>query len=749
MARYILVLFACFLGGSVWGQMIHGNVYEQLPDGTLQGIPFVKVYWKGTFQGAEADENGHFHLKPSPNDTLMINHLGYLPYEQVYRGEEDLEIILQPSKQLDAVEIEQETGATKINLRDAQLSQTMTEKELCKAACCNLSESFETNASIDASFTDAITGTRQIKMLGLDGKYTQILFDNIPTVRGLASIYGLTYVPGPWVREIAISKGIGSVVSGFESITGQINVGHKGPEMKERAFINAYGGSQGRYEFNGVWNAEINHHWHNTFALHGAMAQQRFDMNKDGFLDNPLFKNLALRNEWSYVGHHGLRGNYTLSYHHLENVSGKLDYDPKDEIRAQLWGVNMTTDRYDFVGKTGYVWEEKDYQSIGSQVSLNYHDQRGNYGYRSYSGQQTTARANIMFASRYSESLKYTAGVSFNMDDYTERLDSLNFDRTEQTFGAYIEHTYNLEERLSVIVGLRGDIHNTYGFFFTPRLHARYSFTDQSSIKLAAGKGYRSPNLLMDHVGMFASNRDIQITSSDAGAPFGMKMEEAWNFGLAFMQRFKLNHREASIAIDVYHTRFEEQIVADWETPTVIKFYQLDGQSYSNSVQVEMQWSPVKRLEWRLAYRWLDAKTTYGNELLTRPLIAQHRFFTNIAYSTKEKDNEAKWMFDITAKWLDQQRLPLTATNPEGLQLGENSSAYWLFNAQISRHFNDRFEVYVGGENLANFFQKTPIISAEDPSSSYFDASLIWGPVFGRMGYVGLRWRIGEHDHEH
>jgi outer membrane receptor protein involved in Fe transport len=226
-----------------------------------------------------------------------------------------------------------------------------------------------------------------------------------------------------------------------------------------------------------------------------------------------------------------------------------------------------------------------------------------------------------------------------------------------------------------------------------------------------------------------------------------MKMEEAWNAGLVFTKKYKINHRDASLAIDLYHTLFEEQIVADWETPTVIKFYQLDGKSYSNSVQVETQWSPVRRMEMRLAYRWLEAKTQYGDELIMRPLIAQHRFFTNIEYSTKETEHGAKWMFDFTAKWLGKQRLPDTSTNPEGLQLNQYSNDYWIFNAQVSRHFNEHFELYVGGENLGNFFQTNPIISAQDPSSNYFDASMIWGPVFCRMGYVGLRWRIGEHDH--
>lgn len=752
MKKIILITGMIFMNAFMFAQHeehdheghIHGEVYGVNEKGSKESLPGAMVFWLNTTEGVFTNSDGRFEIDLVENHPyLIVAMVGYAPDTLLITDQKDVEITLEPTQDLRTIQIVEEIGATMINLKDAQLSQVMTEKELCKAACCNLSESFETNASIDASFTDAITGTRQIKMLGLDGRYTQVMFDNIPSVRGLASIYGLSYVPGPWIREISISKGVGSVINGHESITGQINVAHKNAQMKERLFINAYAGSQGRLEFNAVLRQPVNEHWNSMLLAHGAMSELRFDMNNDGFLDNPLFRNVVARNEWSYTGEHGMRGEYTLSYHHLQNTSGQFDFDPTDAIRSQLWGVNVTTDRYEFSGKTGYVFEEKDGMSLGSQVSASYHDQRGNYGDRIYDGQQLNVRANLLFASEYSEKIKQTSGVSFVLDDYTEILDSSDFSRTEQTFGVFSEHTFAPSPSWSIVAGLRGDYHNTYGFFATPRLHARYSINDNTTIKLAAGMGYRSPNLLMDNVGLFASNRSIQIQTSDVGAPYGMKMEEAINLGLVFTRKFKIFHRDATLAIDLYRTDFREQIVVDWETPTVIKFYQLDGPSFSNSAQVEMQWSPVKRLEMRVAYRWLEAKTQYGEQLLLRPLIAQHRAFTNFEYSTKEKENGAKWMFDLTVRWLGEQRLPNTASNPHPYHLHPRSDDFFIINAQVSKHFNSNFEVYVGGENLGNFMQMSPIIAPKNPQSPYFDASLIWGPVFGRMGYVGLRWRIG------
>ncbi|MCC6601166.1 MAG: TonB-dependent receptor [Crocinitomicaceae bacterium] len=736
------VLLALVIGVSGWlhGQTVSGKVTDAATNEPLQGA---LIFCPGTSAGVYSSGDGSYDLRvPEGADKIVFAYVGYKGDTIPYTGQLSLDIALYPTDNISTVVIEGENKSTEINLLDAQKFQVLSEKELCKAACCNLSESFETNASIDASFTDAITGTRQIKMLGLEGRYTQILFDNIPSVRGLASIYGLSYVPGSWVKEISISKGAGSVISGYESITGQINVAHKSREMKERIFINAYLGSQGRAETNVVLRKPVGKLWSSSLMLHGAMSQKRFDMNDDGFLDNPLFRNVIVRNDWSLIDPGGLRGDYTVSYHHIENVSGQFNYSPSDRMTSQLWGVNTETDRAELVAKTGYVFEKSEGSSLGSQVSVNLHNQSGKYGLRSYQGKQLNARVKLLFASQLGRMVKYTAGLSYVYDDYDEQLDSLVFDRIEKVPGAFAEFSINHRDRLMIITGGRMDHHNSYGWLFTPRLHVRYSIDDRTSIKISGGRGYRSPNLLMDNVGLFASNRKLQIERPDVRLPYGLNMEDAWNYGIVFARKFKLNHRDGSISADIYRTDFVNMIVTDWETAGEISFYNLRGKSYSNNIQLEAQVSPVKRLELRFAYRWLDTKTDYSSQRLMRPLVAANRFFFNAAFSTRESDKGSKWMFDVTAKWLGRQRLPFTGSNPESYRLPGWSNSYWLFNAQVSRHFNSRVEVYVGGENLSGFIQRNPIISPNDPSGQYFDASMIWGPVFGQMGYVGLRWRI-------
>jgi outer membrane receptor for ferrienterochelin and colicins len=741
--RYAALLCLLFAGGAAaFSQTLQGVVREadsgQLIAGAL-------VFWENTSVNATSDLDGRFSIARSSESNVLVCHFtGFQDYRQVLPADQTFaEIILELPPMGPTVVIEAKQKAQELNLLDPQKFQTLNEKELCKAACCSLSESFETNASVDASFTDAVTGTRQIKMLGLDGRYTQVMFDNIPAVRGLATIYGLGYLPGPWIREIAISKGAGSVVAGYESITGQINVAHKSSEMKERVFVNAYAGTQGRYEFNTVIRALETERWTSAWHAHASTAQRRFDMNRDGFLDNPLFSNAILRNEWKYTGPRGMRGEYSVNWSHHRNTSGQYDYDPASDARSGLWGVNTTTRRMDVSAKTGYVFPEKQWRSFGSQVNLTWHDQDGVYGLRRYDGEQLSARINLMYASEITEELRFTAGLSYVYDDYRERLDSSVYDRTEQVPGLFSEFTWNRGERLSVVGGIRGDHHNRYGAFVTPRLHARWSVTDRTSVKISAGTGYRTPNIVMDHVGMLAGNRVIHIAGNGDRWPFGLDMERATTMGIVLARKFRILHREAAFTVDLYRTQFARQIVADWETPREIRFYNLEGESWSNSVQTELQWSPVKRMDWRVAYRWLDAQTTYSGRTLLRPLIAPHRFFTNIGYETKKSPRGSGWAFDFTARWLSRQRLPDTFSNPEPYMMHQWGEAYWIFNAQVAYHFSGKFELYAGGENIGNYMIKNPIIAAEDPSSPYFDASMVWGPVFGRMGYAGLRWRIG------
>lgn len=758
-------------------QGVSGTVVGRSNDGREESIIGAVVLWEGTRSGTVTDASGHYRIGVPPSaKRLIFQSINFASDTIVYSGQTSIDVTLREATvDMGTVNVEGERSATYINSRDPQQFQVLNEKELCKAACCNLSESFETNASVDAAYADAITGTRQIRMLGLEGKYTQMLFDNIPTVRGLSSTYGLTYVPGPWVKNIYITKGVGSITSGYESMAGQINVALKNPDTAERFHLNAYAGSGGRTELNlvvGPKKAEDHedheeeegheHHEHRhikgSLLAHGAMSQLRTDMNGDGFLDNPLFSNVSLRNEWHIDGDGGLGAQVALNYQNINTVSGQLDYTPTDEVRSQLWGVNTQTRRYEASTKVGYVFPGKPWKSFGSQINALYHDQDGEYGFQTYNGQQRSGRVNLLFASRIlNESNTFTTGFTYVFDDYRDTLTStfpfidnnppLALNRQERVPGVFFEYTLKVRDKFTLVAGLREDLHNIYGPLFTPRLHARYSINDHTTIKAVGGIGYRTPVLVMDNVGMLASNRFIVIDGDPAPTNkyLGLDIEQSSNAGLVFTWKGDVLYRPATLSVDGFITTFERQVVIDYERPGYVHIYNLQGKSFSNSAQAELQWSPVRRLDVRMAYRWLEARTQYRDGLRDRPLVNRHRAFTNLAYETHKKANGSQWRFDATVQWISRKRIPFVINNHnEHLDepLSSWSDDYWQVMAQVTYVFKTNLELYVGGENLTNFMVHDAIIMAEDTSSSLFDGSLLWGPVFGRMGYVGLRWML-------
>jgi outer membrane cobalamin receptor len=744
--KYIVALIAFFSIVTIGNAQVKGVVLDD------EGNPaYALVYYKGTQLGTVTNAEGEFSIGiPKEANWLMVTSTGHfsdsLFIDPGLGTIREVKFNLRENSTLGTIHIDEHDGGTHINGKDPQTFQVLTEKELCKAACCSLSESFETNGSVDASFTDGITGTRQIKMLGLDGKYTQILFDNMPAVRGLSSTLGLSFLPGPWINSISITKGAGSVVHGYEGVTGQINVAHKASTMKENLFVNMYASSAGRYETNILSNQVLGEKWNYQLQAHGSSAQKLYDTNSDGFLDNPLFRNYLLRNAWQYTGEKGLRGEYGFSYGQVNTESGQINYYRNEGVVPFTpWISNSQTEHAEFTAKTGYMFDEDGHKSLGSQINIGYNKQNARYGIRLYEGVQKSARINLLFANEMAEGYNITAGISATADDYRESLTSFvgNLNRVETAYGAFAELNANPTERLQIIAGLRQDINNLYGMLFTPRIHARYSITEKTSIKISSGKAYRSPQMVVDHLSALAGNRTWNLpTNATTEYPFGFEMEEAVNSGIVLVHNTKLFHRTATFTLDAFHTNFQNQLVADYETAGSFSLYNLSGKSFANAVQTDFTFSPIKRSEIRLAYRWLDAQTTYTEGLKERPLVAKHRVFINLAYSTKENAKSQKWNFDFTARWLGSQRL----ANQSDYIVASNiySPAYWTLNAQVSFFAKENLEFYAGGENLTGYMIHHPIHLSENPSSEFFDASQVYGPMFGANYYVGLRWRIGK-----
>ena len=709
------------------------------------GVFGANVYWLNNSIGATTNEKGWFTIPYKKSyKKLVVSYVGYKTDTLNISDLEPIHHFITLENELEEVTLKSKKKATQRSFIQTKNVFTVNSAELLKAACCNLAESFETNPSIDVNFSDALTGTRQIQMLGLKSPYLLITQENIPSIRGAGQVFGLTFTPGTWVESIQITKGAGSVINGYESISGQINAELVKPLTDNRIFLNAYGSLGGRYELNSHLNHKISDKWQTGFYIHGNYRNKKFDRNKDGFLDNPLISQVNVMNRWQYLdAEKGWVSFINVRFMDDSKQTGQNNFDPlKDKGRSEVWGGEIDTKRFDSSLKLGYVFPQLPFQSFGFQFSYSNHDQDSYFGLKTYDINHQSVYSNLLFNSIIGDTRsKFTTGLNFTYDIYDEFVNSINFSRKEKSFGGFFEYAYDNSDNFSFTSGVRIDTHNLLGTYITPRLHIRYVPWEKGVLRASIGQGRKSGNVFAENQQLFASTRQIDIQSS-GGKIYGLDPEVAWNYGLSYLQGFNLFNRKGDITFDYYRTHFQNQVVVDWENPQRISFYNLDGESYANSFQTEVNYYVDDFTSLRLAYKFYDIETDYFSGKLSKPLTPNHRLFANISYETKKINDIKQWKFDLTYNFIGEQRLPDTSTNTVEYQLEEYSNSYSLLNTQITKVFTEKFEIYFGVENLTDLKQKNPILASDDPFGDSFDSTIIYAPIFGRMLYSGLRFKI-------
>ena len=779
---------------TISAQNVVGYVYEVI-DNQKSFLPGVNIIWMGTTSGTASDINGRFTLSKSGVKTtkLLVSLMGYKTDTIELKKElTKIDIQLSPSTiQLQEVEIKAKNNNIYISRLSPRKVQVITEGELQRAACCNLSESFETNASIDVSYSDAITGAKQIQLLGLSGIYSQIQAENIPSIRGMASAYGLNYIPGPWMESIQISKGTASVINGYESITGQINVEYKKPHGADKLYVNLFGNSNGRMETNLSSGFELNEKWSTLLLVHGDYFGNKINkintttINVEGekeiidenFMDIPLLNTINLFNRWEY--HSKLyETRFGIKYLSENRNGGTLNFDKNNFVldtakinnKELPYGFELKTRRTEAFWKNGFMFPDKEWKSLGIIFSGVNHEQDGFFGVNNYSGHERSFYANAIYQSIIGNTNhKFSTGLSYLYDDFRERYDQVqftyvyqtlppdqtptmdqittlspdtdltpvnyNFDRTESIPGAFFEYTYSYLDKLTFIAGIRADHHNKSGFFFTPRANLRYQISETAVVRLSGGLGYRSANIISENISLLASQRILVVRES-------LEQEKAVNYGISFMKEFRLFKRPAEFDLDLYRTDFVNQVIVDTDTdPTKVYFYNLEdgGKSYANSLQAQITIEPVSRLTVLLAFRFNDAKQTINDTLRTRPLLNKYKGLITLSYAT----NFDKWKFDLTGQFNGSARISPQYLMPEIVRRDyETTPAYFVLLAQITKKFKHNIEVYVGGENLTGFIQEDPITEPFIPYHTHFDTMMVWGPIVGPTLYAGLRYTL-------
>tara|TARA_R110000765_G_scaffold140030_1_gene240406 strand:- start:934 stop:3174 length:2241 start_codon:yes stop_codon:yes gene_type:complete len=745
MNKFIVLIVLILLPWFSYSQeMVEGVVLDSDGANALS-LSGANVYWQDSQTGVVTDYDGKFSIPFLKEfNKLIISYVGYESDTLTINQPKTIRLSLKPTNELDEVVVQQERDAIQKTYFSPQNVITVNSAELLKAACCNLAESFETNPAIDVNLSDGLTGTKQIQMLGLTSPYLLITQENIPMVRGASQACGLTFTPGTWIESIQITKGAGSVVNGYESISGQINTELVKPLTDNAVFVNGYANENGRYEMNTHFNRKLTDKLSAGLYIHGNMRAQKEDNNKDGFLDAPLGNQINVMKRWQYQdAEKGWVSFLNVRFLNDEKQVGQIDFNPNtDRFTTNAWGSEINTRRFDTSLKLGYVFPELPFQSFGFQTAYSLHKQDSYFGFRTYDINHESIFTSLLFNSIIGDTRnKFKTGISFAYDGYDEVVTATDYSREDSSVGAFIEYSYENLEKVSLTAGLRVDNHNRLGTFVTPRFHIRYTPWEKGSLRGSFGRGKRAANIFAENQQLFASAREIKILNI-GGSVYGLEPEDAWNYGVSFLQGFNFLNKKGEVSIDYYVTDFKNQIVVDWENPQEVSFYNLEGKSSAHSFQIEMNYELLTRLNFRTAYKFYDVSTDYKSGNLQKPLQAQHRFFINLGYETEAKENGSQWKFDYTLHSLGKMRLPDTSSNSAQYRLGAYSSPYSLMNAQITKVFSNTFEMYVGGENLTGEQQNNPVLGADNPFGPNFDTTIVYAPIMGRMFYGGFRFKI-------
>jgi len=710
---------------------ISGTIFS-LANKTKQPIAGAKLLIKDANSGTFTNSQGEFNLANlKESQIVLISSVGFHSNSFTIKSNQlnysiEMVSLVQTGKQ---IVVTGERASTQIDYSNAQKSEFITSKGLKKAACCNLSESFETNPSVDVSFSDALSGAKQIEMLGLAGKYSQILQERVNSNIGLMQPFGLGFIPGSWMNSIQIAKGTGSVTTGYESVSGQINVEYKKPQDLLPLFVNLYSNSLGRYEANIDYSLDvIPSKVQSTLFAHYSTGIRGNDMNKDGFTEVPTYNQFNLLNKWNF-NFESFEGQAGLKVMTDTRHSGEMNFlDGND--RAKYWGLEIKNRMAEYYTKTGIVFDSEHYQSIGIITNYRYHDIHSYFGQKDYSAFENFFNLQVLYDNNYfGDDYKLKFGTDIKLIGYREYLQQNNitsdFGYDQTVSGLFGELTAKPMENLFLVLGTRADYSNIHKLFVTPRLNLKYNFDEFTFFRLAYGKGHFLANPLSENISMLSSARKVSFDKNQI-------LERATNYGINFLHKFNLWNLDIDFQLEAFRTVFDNQLIVDMEKPSEINLLNMTGVSYANSYQIQTLITTNFGFIFNLAYRLNVVKYTIDNIIVQKPLMSQEKGFINIEYS----DSDLGLATDITLSYNGGGRI---AAHHNSNSSANSFAPFWICNGQITKTFST-LDVYLGVENLTNFVQSNPILSPETPFGNTFDATQIWGPIQGRTVYLGIRY---------
>ncbi|MDC1068873.1 carboxypeptidase-like regulatory domain-containing protein [Candidatus Kapabacteria bacterium] len=736
---FILLVFLTSISNSN-SKMIHGNVYGFDSDGNKSELAGVQVWWLGTELGGISNDSGHFMFDLHPNSNTLVFQIKGYPNDTLVVDDKNkfIEHILKTYSSGKDVIVEAIEPNRIINSESIQNEEILTGRHLGKLACCNLSEAFESDPSVNVEYTDPVSGSKQIKLMGLHGKYSQIMIEKISFVRGLNIPFGLSYLPGPWIESISISKGAADVSTGFESTTGQINVELKKPNSEiSDGLINLFLDAGNRLELNSVFNKKIDDRVSMVSMFNINIIPNLNDLNNDGLIDRPATRSMNFSNKFKFEGNTakaqvGIR--FLIDERESEYITNSFNSNfDISNTRGELFfkGGDLLGENYS-VGITGSLsWQENNTNNLLGKI-------HNEFNLTNNSAQINLIVDRTLDGVNDNSKNVLSFGASLLYDDFSNEIIS-DIETVNKfsyiTPGIFVSYKNMSFKYIDFSLGLRADYNYLDQVFVTPRSHIKIKPLDNLDLRISGGRGLRYANALAENVFLFLYDENanyLSLVNFEQQA-----MESAWNYGATLNYSFSLGLENISFSAEYFMTDFNNRVVIDQYryggvySPVIYE----TSNAYSESYGVDLILPFTDFVEISTSGRIQNSFFENQNSKLIRePLSSIVKSVNTVNYDIKSIDLSLRF----TGTYFGQGKRTVLRENSDTFQ---NYNPFWIFGGQINKNFEKQgFEIYFGINNLTSYTIFEDSADSQAIAGNYFGTDL-WGPLMGRNIYIGINWK--------
>ena len=728
---------------------------EQIVKGIVlfEGIPLegASVIVKDFNFGTITDASGAFSLSLSniKNPKITISYLGYKSFNlKITKISNDLgNIELVSDDKLDEVVI---SGTLKpVSRLKSPVSVEVYAESFFKAnPTSSIFEALDIINGVRPQLNCNVCSTGDIHINGQEGSYTMILIDGLPTVSGLSSVYGLSGIPQSLIERIEIIKGPASTLYGSEAIGGVINLITKIPENASRFSFDSFTSNWGDL------NLDLGHQYRLSKKINGLLGVNYFkysnpvDNNSDGFTDLTLQDRISVFNKLNI----GKRLSFASRFVYEDRWGGEMNWNPTFRGGNLVYGESIYTSRVELFGTYKFNNE------ISFQFSFNDHNQNSVYGTTLFKADQSIAFGQFIW-NRTIKKHDLVIGAAYRFTFYDDNTTAtfneflgINKEEITQLPGVFIQDEIKFNELNSLLLGFRYDYNSIHGTIFTPRLNYKISNQDLSSIlRISIGSGYRIAQIFTEDHAALTGARDVVFLND-------LDPETSWNINLNYVYKMYLKQGHIlNFDASIFRTDFSNKILPNYDTdPNLIIFDNLSGKSVTQGISLNFNSVFQNGLRISLGATYIDSYID-SKGLKTIPYLTEK--FQGV-WNIKYEFQKSNITLDFTGTITGPLKLPLLGDLDPRSQF---SPTFNIINLQLTKGWNNSYELYGGVKNILNF---TPAdnsiarafdpfdrevkfdasgaaqVSPGNPYALTFDPSYVYASNQGSRFFIGFRYYL-------